>query len=225
MLTLINQVTKKNKDRSVWDKTFEHTGIKRDKKLRQLKWWWNWFFYCICKCPASYKNHDTDFLMVKKCMTWNTTLVIKGQEKPKESFPGRWQHLTVPHSWAALSVHSISGTPFCSVTKSQEVELNSYSHGTALAQNLSMNHLQTSSRWAITEQNHSCFQIFFIHLNWVVHVQRLTGKYFTLFFPASSKTPYGCCTLPLQPELNEQDPISLKRRSYPLSNLIPGHVL
>lgn len=35
-------------------------------------------------------------LMVKKHMTWNITLIIKGEEEPKESFPGRSQHLTGP---------------------------------------------------------------------------------------------------------------------------------
>lgn len=45
-------------------------------------------------------------------MTWNKTLVIKGQERPKESCPGRSQYLTVPHGWIGLCPLNFRHAPF-----------------------------------------------------------------------------------------------------------------
>lgn len=125
-------------------------------------------------------------------MTWNITLVIKGQERPKQSFAGMSQHHTVPNSWAGLSVHSYFKHAPLLCDKITGSRHKSYSHGIALAQELSLNHLQATSRQGITEQNLPCFHIPFMHLNWVVHAQCLTGTCFTLLFPASSKMPCRC---------------------------------
>lgn len=143
-------------------------------------------------------------------MTWNITLIIKEQERPKEPFPGRSQHHTVPHHWAGLSIYSISDLPLCSVTKSHEVEHNSFPwhelwprscpwtscrpHPDGVSQNKTT--LAFVSPLCIWTE-------WYMYNVWQV-------KCFTLLFPASSKMPSGCCAFPLKPQLNEQDPINLR---------------
>lgn len=80
-------------------------------------------------------------------------LVIEGQERPKKSLPGRSQHLRVPHSWAGLSDHSLSGMP--------EVERYSFPRHSSGSGPV----CEATSRWGVTEQKHSCFYILFKYLN------------------------------------------------------------
>ena len=164
MLTLINQVTKKNRDRSVWDKTFEHVGIKRDKKLRQLKWWWNWYLYCVCGCPGSYKIHDTNLHVAKKRRTRNISLIIKGKKRP---FPGRSQQLTAPtrHGRFERPSYFSAIVPLRPPTNPHEVKHSCYSRDIALAQNLPLNCLQATSRWGITDQPLLLLHLIYVSIN------------------------------------------------------------
>jgi len=187
MLTLINQVPKKNMDISVWDKTFEHVGIKEIRSSDSQSDGET----CIFTAYAGVLlGPIRDMIQIFICQRSTQNRIhpwlLRGKKRPKEPFPSRSLQLTAP-TWEGRFEHPSyfsAIAPLCPPTNPHSWS----SHAIALAQEQPLNCLQATSRWGITDQLLLLLHLIYVSIN--ERYMKDVWQCLTFLFPASLKTPY-----------------------------------